>query len=172
MLQLSASLLNRPILSLRTGGVVGMTLRPIINPNNLKLEGFFCSDANDRKRTPVLLYQDIRDLIVPGIVVNDQDVLVDVEELVRLKTVLSTNFELMGKKVITTGKQKIGRVVDFATEVETMYIQKIYVSQSILKNFTGGNLSVDRNQIVEITDKHIVIHDLAGRMPARAGVPA
>src|SRR5687768_3540685 len=112
MLQLSASLLNRPILSLRTGSVVGTTVRPIINPNNLKLEGFFCTDAEDRKRTPVLLYQDIRDLIVQGIVVNDHDVLADVPELVRLKTIIGINFELLGKKVITTSKQKVGKIVD------------------------------------------------------------
>ncbi len=164
--------MNRPILSLRTGGVVGTTLRPIINPNNLKIEGFYCSDAEDRKRTPVLLYQDIRDLIIQGIVVNDHDVLADAGELVRLRSILNINFELLGKKVVTTSKQKIGKVIDFATEVETMYVQKIYISQPLLKNLAGGNLIVDRNQIAEITDKYIVIHDLAGRVPARAGVPA
>ncbi len=42
---------------------------------------------------------------------------------------------------------------DYATEVETMYIQKLYVGQSLLKSFAGGSLSVDRSQIVEITNR-------------------
>jgi uncharacterized protein YrrD len=172
MLQLSGSLLNRPILSLRSGEMVGTTISAIINPNNLKIEGFFCSDADNRKRKPVLLYQDIRDIIVQGIVVNDHDVLADPSELPRLGSVLGAKFEILGKTVITTRKEKIGKVADFATEVETMYIQKIYVSQSVLKNLTGGNLSIDRNQIVEITDKRIVIQDLGGRVPARASALA
>jgi hypothetical protein len=53
-----------------------------------------------------------------------------------------------------------------------MYIQKIYITQSVFKSFTGGNLSVDRSQINEITPKRIIINDLAGKVPARAGAIA
>ncbi len=166
MLQLSGSLLNRPILSLRTGGVVGTATQAIINPTNLKIEGFYCTDAFDRKRTVVLLYQDIRDVIAQGLVVNDHDVLAEPEELVRLKDLLNLNFELIGKGVATVSKQKLGRVVDYSTDTTTMYVQKIYVGQSILKNLTGGNLGVDRTQIVEVTDKRITVQDLAQRVPA------
>jgi sporulation protein YlmC with PRC-barrel domain len=116
----------------------------------------------------VLLYQDIRDVIDQGFVVNDHDVLVEPEELIRLKNLMDQRFELLGKQVITSGKQKIGKVVDYATEVTTMYVQKIYVGQSILKNLAGGNLGIDRTQIIEITDKKIVVQDLAQRVPAGA----
>jgi sporulation protein YlmC with PRC-barrel domain len=171
MLQLSGSLLQRPVLSLRTGGVVATTTSPIINPDNLKLEGFYCTDAFEKK-TLVLLYQDIRDQIPQGLVVNDHDVLADPGELVRLKKTMDLHFELQGKLVVTTSHHKLGKVVDFATEVETMYIQKIYISQSVFKNFTGGNLGIDRSQIVEITDKKIIVHDLSQKVPARASAVA
>jgi hypothetical protein len=49
-----------------------------------------------------------------------------------------------------------------------MYIQKLYVGQSILKSLTGGSLSVDRSQIYEITSKRVVINDLVQATPARA----
>ena len=49
-----------------------------------------------------------------------------------------------------------------------MYLQKIYVGQSLLKNFTGGNLGIDRTQIVEITDRKIVVQELTPRVPAGA----
>lgn len=172
MLQLSGSLLNRPVLSLQTGGVVATTTGAIINPNNLKIEGFYCIDAFDRKKTVVLLYQDIRDVIVQGFVVNDREVLADPGELVRLKEMIRLRFDVMGKQVVTTNKEKLGKVIDFAAETTTMYIQKLYLAQSILKNITGGNLGVDRNQIVEITDKRIIIQDISGRVSARAGAVA
>lgn len=168
MLQLSGSLLNRPILSLRTGGVVATTTEAIINPNNLKIEGFYCADRFERKKVSVLLYQDIRDVIPQGFVVNDHDVLVEPSELVRLKDLMSLHFSLLGKQVATTDKQKLGKVVDFATDTTTMYVQKIYVGQSILKNLSGGNLGIDRTQIVEITDQKIIVQDLAQRVPAGA----
>lgn len=172
MLQLSGSLLNRQVLSLQTGGVVATTVNAIINPNNLKIEGFYCIDAFDRKKTVVLLYQDIRDIIVQGIVVNDHDVLSDPAELVRLKEVMGLHFELQGKRVVTASKQKVGRVIDYATELDTMYVQKLYLAQSMLKNLTGGNLGIDRSQIVEITDKKIVIHDLLQGVPEGARATA
>lgn len=171
MLQLSGSLLHRPVLSLRTGGVVATAKGTIINPNNLKIEGFYCEDAFTRKLT-ILVYQDIRDIIPQGFVVNDADVLTEPTELVRLKEVMSIGFELLGKHVQTVSNDKLGKVVDFATEITTMYVQKIYVGQSIFKNLTGGNLGIDRTQIVEITSKHIIVQDLHQHVPAHAGAIA
>ncbi len=159
MLLLSANLLNKSVLSLRTGSVIAEITGPIINPDNLKIEGFYCQDRYDKK-TLVLLYQDIRDLLPNGYVVNDHEVLVEPEELIRLKSVMDINFQIIGKQVVTTNKEKVGKVSDYATESETMYIQKIYVSQSIIKSFTGGSLSIDRNQVNEITPKKIIINEL------------
>ncbi|HEY5805798.1 MAG TPA: hypothetical protein VIS56_00240, partial [Candidatus Saccharimonadales bacterium] len=132
-----------------------------------KIEGFFCK-TNSRKQL-ILVTQDIRDVLPQGIVVNDEDVLTDPNELVRLNSIIGINFELVGKQVETASRQKLGKVNDYATETESMYIKKIYITQPIYKNFSGGNLGVDRTQIVEITDKKIVVNDLDARIPAHAG---
>jgi sporulation protein YlmC with PRC-barrel domain len=167
MLQLSTKLLNKSVLSLRTSSVIATITGPIINPNNLKIEGFYCQDSID-KQILVLLYQDIRDVLAQGYVVNDHDVLTDPDELIRLKKVMDLNFELIGKPVITIGKQKVGKVSDYATEMTTMYIQKIYVAQSIIKSFTGGSLSIDRTQVNEITPRRVIINELVKNAPAAA----
>jgi sporulation protein YlmC with PRC-barrel domain len=168
MLQLSNALLNKSVLSLRTGAPIASITAPIFNPNNLKIEGFYCQDRFDKKKDLILLYQDIRDIMPDGYVVNDHDVLVEPGELVRLKDVLELNFELIGKQVVTVNKEKIGKVSDYATEMETMFVQKIYVSQSIIKSFTGGSLSIDRGQIQEITPRRIIISDLLKNAPSPA----
>lgn len=154
-------------MSLRTGAQVAATTGAIINPNNLKIEGFYCQPS-DSKKPLVLLYQDIRDVIPQGIVINDFDVLSEPGELVRLKDVMNLHFELLGKQVVTVDKHKLGKVSDYAAETSTMYVQKLYVSQSLLKNFAGGNLGVDRTQIVEITDKKVIIQELSQKVPAGA----
>jgi sporulation protein YlmC with PRC-barrel domain len=164
MLQLSASLTNKSVLSLRTGMPIANVTGAIFNPNNLKIEGFYCQDRFDKTEL-ILLYQDIRETLTQGYVVNDIDVLVEPSELVRLKDVLELKFELIGKQVETTAREKVGKVSDFATETETMFVQKIYVSQSILKSFTGGSLSIDRTQINEITPRRIIINELLKTVP-------
>lgn len=169
MLQLSATLLDKSVLSLRTGTPIATITAAIFNPNNLKIEGFYCIDRFDKTEL-VLLCQDIRDVLKQGYVVNDHDVLVEPDELVRLKDVLELNFELIGKQVETISKKKVGKVSDYAVETETMFVRKIYASQSILKSFTGGSLSIDRNQVNEITPKRIIINELVkqARVPAPA----
>jgi sporulation protein YlmC with PRC-barrel domain len=171
MLQLSNNLLNKSVLSLRTGTPIATVTGPLINPNNLKIEGFYCQDRFD-KRQLLLLYQDIRDMLPQGYVVNDHDVLVEPEELVRLKDIIALDFELIGKQVVTVSKEKVGKVSDYATEAETMFIQKIYVSQSILMSLTGGSLSIDRTNINEITPKRVIINDLVENTPATAPATA
>ena len=74
MLLLVNKLINRPVLSLRTGGQVAVTYGCIISPDNLKIEGLYCHDRAS-KQNLILLYQDIRNIIDQGIIVNDHDVL-------------------------------------------------------------------------------------------------
>jgi len=154
-------------MSLRTGQQVGTATEPIINPNNLKIEGFYCTDRFE-KGDMVLLYQDIRDIIPQGFVVDDHDVLTAPGELIRLKEILEIGFSLVGKQVVTMSGDHVGKVSDFATEIETMYIQKIYVARTLLKSFSTGNLGIDRNQINEITDRKIIINELLKTAPAGA----
>ncbi len=170
MLQLSGTILNQEVLSLRTGSPIAQIVAPIINPDNLKIEGLYCTEYSN-KSSVVLLYQDIRDILPQGVVVNDFDALSDPSELVRLKKVLDMDFELIGKPVETLSKDKVGKVNDYAFETATMYIQKIYVSRSVLKSFTTGSLSIDRTQIQEITPKRVVINDMLETVPAQ-GVAA
>jgi uncharacterized protein YrrD len=171
MLQLSTNILDKSVLSLRAGTPIATVIAPIINPNNFKLEGFYCEDRFNKARL-VLLWQDVRDVTKQGYIVNDHDVLTDPKELVRLKEVLNLKYDIMNQPVVTTSKEKVGKVSDYAVETSSMYIQKIYVSQSILKSFTGGSLSIDRSQIYEVTQKKIIINELTKKSPLQAPAAA
>jgi sporulation protein YlmC with PRC-barrel domain len=172
MLQLSGSLLGKDVLSLRSGTPIAKVTDAIINPKNLKIEGFYVDDRYEKGRQLVLLYQDIRDLISKGFIVNDHESLTPPEELVRMKQLLELDFELIGKSVYTISGEKVGKVSDYAAEVETMFIQKIHVSRSILKSLSTHSLSVDRSQIHEITNTKVVIQELLQGTPAGAGAVA
>jgi sporulation protein YlmC with PRC-barrel domain len=158
MLSLGSSLQNKQILSLRTGASIGQALEPLVNPNNLKLEGWHAEDRFT-KRKGILLTQDIRDILPQGFVVNDHEAISDPSELVRLKDVLELHFELIGKPVYSDTKRRVGKVSDFSFEQEGFFIQKLYVAQSVIKSLSGGNVIIDRSQIVEITHARIVVKE-------------
>jgi len=168
MLLLSKSLLNTPVLSLQTGGQLAVTTRLILNPNNLKIEGFYCTDRFSKQEI-VLLAQEIRDMVPRGFVVDDNESLSSVEDLVRLKDIVALQFELMGKLVVTVSKNRLGKIDDYAADDATLFIQKLYVGQNLLKSFSGGQLSIDRSNVVEITNRKIVVEDIL--KPTKNGLP-
>lgn len=171
MLLLSAKLYDQAILSLRTGGKVAIARAPIINPNNLQVVGFYCTDHFSGDEL-ILLAQDIREHIRQGYVVNDHEVLASREDLVRLEKILLLEFELLGKTVITNHKRHLGKISDYAVDSESLYVQKLYVAPRLLKSLTGSPLSIDRSQVIEISDQRIVVkeatNEVTETMPAQA----
>lgn len=157
MLRMSESLFNIPIISLRLGQRIGVANDPIINPHNLKIIGWWCSET--KGGTPlVLLTDDIRENSPKGLAVNDQDALSSAEDLVRHKEILDTRFSLVDK-LVKTKRRKIGRVQDFSYN-DGMFVQKLYVQKSLIKVFTSEDtVIVDRTQILEVTDTYILVRD-------------
>jgi uncharacterized protein YrrD len=72
---------------------------------------------------------------------------------------MEISYEPKGKLVATEMGQKLGKLTDYAVDSDTLYIKKIYVSPRLIKSLTGGQFSIDRSQIVEVTDKKIVVKD-------------
>ncbi|TXG77340.1 hypothetical protein E6P97_02055 [Patescibacteria group bacterium] len=168
MLKLSSNLLNQPVLSLRSGGTISTVVGVLINPNNLSVVALYCARSPRDKETLVLLPQDIREWISQGFVVNDHDSLSASNDLVRLKDVMKIDYQLIGKPVHTKGKRRVGRVSDFAVDDGDFTIQKLYVSQNVMKNLSGTGLAVDRNQVIELNDKRIIIRDPLQGVPHTA----
>ena len=169
MLRLSNNYIKRPILSLRNGGVIGNAITPLVNPNNLKIEGWYAENSYE-KGTHILPVSEVRESINKGLVVDDHDALTHPDDMVRLKDVIALEFELAGKPVVTESKKKLGRISDYAVDDSSYYIQKLYVDPPIVKSLTSEQKIIDRNQIVEITDKKIIVQDLEAKLNSRSPV--
>lgn len=172
MLTLGQSLINKSVLSLRTSTVIGQVTGVLIDPNNLKIEGWYAIDS--QKQKVILLAREIRDIIGQGFVVDDEESLSTQEDLVRLQPIMEINFELIDKAVFSQGGQKLGKVTDYAFDKDALFVQKLYVGQSMLKSFSGGTLVIDRAQIIDITNKKIVVAEatVTDKAPMPAALPA
>jgi hypothetical protein len=173
MLRLSKSLLNRPVVSLRTGGKIAHAEKPVINPHNLKILGWWCTAPEGRR---VLLAEDVREEVPDGLAVNDEEALAEPADLVRIQEVLDIEFELIDKPV-KTKRQRIGKVSDYSYN-DGMFVQKLYVVRPLRKILSADDtLIIDREQILEVTDKYILVRDTeikagAEEMASVPGVPA
>jgi hypothetical protein len=161
MLMLSKSLVNRPVMSLRSGAQIAVAAEPVINPHNLKILGWWCKAAGGRRL--VLLSEDVREIMPGGLAVNDEEDLSAPEDLVRHGDILNTRFQLIDI-LVKTKRQKLGKVADF---------QKLYVARPLRKVFTAEDtLLIDRTQIIEVTDHYILVRDTEVDATAEELAPA
>lgn len=154
MLFLSTQFHDKSLFSVRTGGKIGIVDKPIINPNNLHIDAFECTDV--RNNNLILLDIHVRDFSPKGIIIDDPSDLSEEEDLVRLRPIINLNYSLIGKAVVA-GNKKIGKVVDYASDKDSLFIQKLYVNPPVWSAISKPQLIVDRQSIIEITDSKIVI---------------
>ncbi len=159
MLRFIEQLPGMTIKSLRSGTVVGRLDMPILNPHKMSIEAFYVESPRF-KDDRVLFTQDIRHVDRTSLIIDDEDDVIEVsEDLVRLQEMLSINFQLIHKKVISDSKRKIGKVNNFAIDDETFRIQKMYVSRTGITSFASSDLIIGRNQIAEVTDRYVVVKE-------------
>jgi hypothetical protein len=155
MLFLSSQTNNVPILSIRSSGRIGTALEPVINPHNLHIDGFLSKSIHTNNQV-ILLDIAIRGFSPGGIVINDHNDLAEADDLVRLKPILDLNFKLIDKKVKSGGKT-IGKVVDYAIDKDSLFVQKIYVAPPVWQSIGTSRLTFDRGSVIEVTDSYIVV---------------
>lgn len=157
MLVLNKRLEDVPVMSLQNGAKLGLAQRPIIDPRKLQIIAYYASGPRITS-TSVIHTADIREYGPLGFIVDGADSIMELDEdLVRLKEVVGFNFSLLGKMVVDDKKHKLGKVVEYTVETEGFFVQKIHVGQSVMKNLTNSNLIIHRSQIIELTDKVIVV---------------
>lgn len=70
--------------------------------------------------------------------------------------------QLIGLQVRTKSGENLGRVYDFIFDSDTGILKKYLVCNSfIAKNILGNELIIDKEMIIEINEKEIVVDDLA-----------
>lgn len=143
------------LFSVRSAGRIGSVEQPIINPHNLHIDGFYVNAMNGQN-CGIILDMDIREFILKGIIINNHEDISSVEDLVRLKSIIELDFKLLDKAVYQNNS-RIGKVSDFVVDGNSLFVQKLYVSPSLLKSFGSNEFIFDRQSILEVTDTKIVV---------------
>lgn len=154
---LNQKLIDTPVMSLQSGDSLGVTSEIIIDPRKLQIAAFYVSGPRIQA-TSILHTEDIREIGSLGMIVDSADNIMELDEnLVRLNEIINFNFVLIGKPVIDDTKKKLGKVVEYSIDTLNFNIQKLYVSQSVIKNFSSSNLVINRSQVVEVTDHAVIV---------------
>jgi sporulation protein YlmC with PRC-barrel domain len=155
-------------MSLQTGAEIARTDRPIIDPRQLTIVAFYCQGPKLDVDPAVLHIDDIREYGSLGFIVDSADNLMSPNDLVRLQQVLNFNFALEGKQVVEETGRKVGKVSNFTVDTRSFYITQLEVQQGFMHSLTMASVLIGRTQIVEITDKKIIVRSatIAKEAPA------
>jgi sporulation protein YlmC with PRC-barrel domain len=157
MLLLSDRLIGIPLMSLQTGGPVAETAEPIIDPRQLYITAFYCEGPFLDTKPSVIYTTDIREVSDLGLIIDSSDTIMDPTDLLRLQEVIGFEFELIDTPVVDDRGQKLGKVIDYATDMHTFMVQKLHVRPPLMQSFGAAELMIDRAQVIEVTNKQIVV---------------
>lgn len=166
MLVFNESINGVSVASVQASHRIGVVQQPIINPRNLSIIALHIETRLSSEHR-VLFTSDIRSITPSGMIIDHDEQLMETEGLVRLREIIDLNFELVGKRVETEDGRRLGKVNRYIFDNESWLIMKLYVSQSLAKNFSSSGLIVSRSQIVKVTDHRIVVKSTSQR--AKAG---
>lgn len=174
MLINGSRLFQTKILSLHVGGAIAQVSEVIIDPNTLKIiafrvEGPLIHDGAD----DILPIASVREFSRLGMIIDSVDELVSEEEIIQIRDVLKLDFNLVGLKVVTKKKVKVGTVSDYITHVGTWEVHQLVVQRPLIKAFLDPELIISRSKIIEVDDYQVVIKDETekSKHKARAEAP-
>ena len=171
MYLLASQLKSFAIISLQTGASLADVTDLVISRDKLEVLAYRCEGGELASKTSVLLTRDIRQYAQGCLIVDTANDISDVDDIVRLRESLEQNFHLMGLAVITESKRKLGKVQDYSINIQTNMVQRLDVKQPLFRNFLVESLSIDRQDILDITAKYIVVRDASVKAAQPSVVP-
>ena len=157
MLVLGSRFHETPIMSLQTGGRLAVTSRALVDPATLTVTAFEVEGPLLTEKPSFLRIADIREVSPIGMIIDDTDELVGLDDVIALKKLYSIDFELINMTVIDEHKRKLGKVEDYTLDTASFVIQQLHVKRGFLKGLTDTGLLIHRAQIIEINDNEVIV---------------
>lgn len=168
MLVLSEAIGGRNVMSIHAGGAIAKTSEAIIDPANLKIIAFSVL-ARGLQYFSVIHCSDIREWSPIGVVINSEDDLMEVDEnMPKIRELIESKFKLDGIGVRTESGKRLGRVKNFVFETDGYFVVKFYIERSGPFNLFNQPLVIERDSVVNVTNKFIVVSDDKSKVKAKA----
>ena len=157
MLLLGSRLIHTPIMSLQTGTRLAQTVRPIIDPSNLRIIAYEVDGPLLAEKPAFVRTADIREYGRLGMIINGNDDLTTLDEVIQIKKLYDLNFALLGLQVIDDQKRKLGKIDDYTLDTDSYVIQQLNVRRGLLRGITDTGLLINRSQIIEINNTSVIV---------------
>ena len=155
---MASNCIGYKVISIASSNHIGQIRGILINPQRFSVTGFWVEEYN-RKRNywPILLSQSLRQIHGRRIFVNDTDDINAPSDLPRLKRVLRIDYQIPGKRIISSEKQYLGRAEDFSFNDENFKIIHLVVKPPLHQRFSKTRQHFTRSQIEKVSKNQIEV---------------
>lgn len=164
MLILGSRYIGKPIMSLQTGGRLGVAERALIDPTNLTVAAYEVVGPLVTDHPTYLRVAEIREIASIGMIIDSNDDLIGLDDVIRIKQLHEIDFGLINMPVIDESKRRLGKVSDYTLESNSFVIEQLHVRRGVIRGITETSLLIHRAQVVKVTDNEIIVKSTAKKV--------
>jgi len=127
MLIQTSRIINLPLGALDDQNKIGFVKDFVINPEDGKLIAFIIKKGFLNLEEKFLASSSVLEFDPNGLVTKNIENLLNVDEIVRVKTILKSKIKVLGSRAYTKDKKYLGRVHDLLIDTENYQICKFYI---------------------------------------------
>lgn len=171
MLLNSSRLIGCPVLSLHLGGPIGRVTSEVVDPNDLKIIALNVDgpQTGDGDHGDILDVRSVREFSNIGMIIDSIDDLVSKGEVIKFDEIMDLNFSVIGLAVKTKKGKKLGKIVDYTFDPESMQIMQFIVKRPMMKSLLDPELVIGRSQIKEVNDYELIVKDDEQKIQKESG---
>lgn len=156
MIYLASALIGYQVVSLADVKRIATVGGILIDPNRFSVAGLWVQTRPNQWR--LLLSQSLRQINQQKVIINDSSDLNEVVDLPALQPILKIDYQIPGKKIVSTQGQHLGRAEDFSFNDDNFQIMHIFVKPPLHRRLHRQRLQFMRQQIEKISDKKIEVN--------------
>lgn len=157
MEKLFSEILGTPVVAENIGRPVGRVFNLLIHPDNGQVLALSLDLLFHRLIVPMDIHGWYREIVIAR-----SDVIVSPEDVVRVREILNRETFFFKNRVFTKEGKYLGRVFDYAIDIDQMFLTKIFVAKNILGLVRLNQCTIPFHNILEVQQKKIVVkNDLA-----------
>jgi len=158
MIKFASELRAKPVLLQKERALVGIVEDLIVNPDTGEFAGLLVREGFGKKNLKTLPEKDLLSITSDFYLISGYEALGELDEIVRLKTIIDRGIKIVGTKTYTVSGDYLGRVRDYTLNLKNLHIDKIYVNPPMLSGVIR-ELAIAFSQIVSIEKDKITVED-------------
>ncbi len=142
-----------PVFDFKNQQKVGEISDLIFSHKDFNISGVILERSFFDRKTKVASSADIVDLSSQGVIVNDEEAILILDENVRLKAAIHSGYHGIRQKVVTKSGKGLGRVIDLFISTEMLQVSKIHVKSILSERI------ISATAVIEIKKRKIIVKD-------------